>query len=93
VQQHLKDYARNYLVFSCPETAAIRARMVYSTVKSALMEQAMNAGVTVDKMLEIRTPDDMDLQISNAEVVDENAGKIVHQTIDRPRGPPSRKKN
>lgn len=83
---------RNYLVFSCPETAAIRLRMVYSTCKSALFEQAIQNGVTIDKMLEVRSEEEIDFQLSNAETVDDSAGKIVHQVVDRPRGPPSRTK-
>lgn len=83
---------KNYLVFSCPETAAIRLRMVYSTCKSALFEQAIANSVPIDKMLEIRAQDEIDFQLANNETIDEDAGKIIHKVVERPRGPPSRGK-
>jgi len=81
---------QTYLVFSCPESSAIKLRMVYSTCKATLLEAASLGGVKY-RLLEIRSPDELDDLFVREETVDENAGKIVHQDIVKPRGPARRR--
>jgi hypothetical protein len=45
-----------------------------------------------NKLLEIRAPDELDSLFVSEETVDEDAGKIKHQDIVKPRGPPGRGK-
>jgi twinfilin-like protein len=73
---------RTYLVFSCPETSPIRLRMVYSTCKASILEQG---GIAFDKLLEIRSSDELDDLFKGEEKIDQDAGKIVHQDIVKPR--------
>jgi twinfilin-like protein len=81
---------QTYLVFSCPETSAIKLRMVYSTCKATLLELASLGGVKY-RLLEIRAPDELDDVFVREETIDENAGKIVHQDVAKPRGPGRKK--
>jgi twinfilin-like protein len=73
---------RTYLVFSCPETSPIRLRMVYSTCKASILDQG---GIAFDKLLEIRSSDELDDLFKGEEIIDQDAGKIVHQDIVKPR--------
>lgn len=78
---------RTYLTFSCPETSPIKARMLYATAKASLFE---GAGLNFDKLLEIRSPDELDDLFTNEEIIDENAGKIIHGDISKPKRPGKR---
>jgi len=80
---------RTYLVFCCPETSQIRLRMVYATCKASILEQE---GLQFNKLLEIRSPDELDSQFVSEETINEDAGKIIHQDIAKPKGPPGRAK-
>lgn len=82
---------QTYLVFSCPENSQIKLRMVYSTCKASLLEAASLGGVSF-RLLEIRSPDELDDLFVREETVDEDAGKIIHQDIVKPRGPGRRPK-
>jgi len=73
---------RTYLVFSCPESSPVRLRMVYSTCKASILEQG---GISFDKLLEIRAPDEIDALFAQNEVEERDVGKIVHQDISKPR--------
>jgi len=81
---------QTYLVFSCPESSPIKLRMVYATCKAALLELASIGGVKY-KLLEIRSPEELDDVVKREETVDENAGKIMHQDIVKPKAPGRRK--
>jgi len=43
------------------------------------------------RLLEVRAPDELDDLFVREETIDENAGKIVHQDIVKPKGPARRK--
>lgn len=81
---------QTYLVFSCPESSAIKLRMVYATCKATLLERASIGGVQY-KLLEIRAPDELDDVFKREETINENAGKIIHQDIVKPKAPGRRK--
>lgn len=81
---------QTYLVFSCPENSQIKLRMVYSTCKASLLEAASFAG-TQFRLLEIRSSDELDDLFVREETVNEDAGKIIHQDIVKPRGPGRRR--
>jgi len=80
---------RTYLVFCCPETSQIRLRMVYATCKASILEYG---GLQFNKLLEIRSPDELDDLFVSEETVDEDAGKIKHVDMPKPKGPPGRAK-
>jgi hypothetical protein len=63
--------------------------MVYATCKASILEQE---GLKFDKLLEIRSPDELDALFVSEETIDEDAGKIKHQDMSKPRGPPGRTK-
>lgn len=77
---------RTYLVFSCPESSPIRQRMVYSTCKATLLAQASLGGVEY-KLLEIRSPGELDDLFVREEVVDEDAGKLIFKDTSKPKAP------
>lgn len=78
---------RSYLIFSCPESSPIRSRMLYATCKASLLE---TGGIAFDKLLEVRSPDEVDDLFVSEELVDENAGKITHQDVSKPKRPGKR---
>lgn len=82
---------QTYLVFSCPENSQIKLRMVYSTSKATLIEYASYGGLKF-RMLEIRSSDELDELFAREETVDEDAGKIVHLDVSKPRGPGGRRR-
>lgn len=52
------EVASHVFVYSCPDAAAVKARMLYSTVKSVAIDVAAAAGIAVDAKLEIQDADE-----------------------------------
>jgi len=49
----------NVFIYSCPNGAKIKAKMLHSTVKSAAIDAAQGQGVAVEKKIEVSEPDEL----------------------------------
>lgn len=54
-----KYQSKAFLIYSCPDKSPQRLRMVYSTTKPSVGEQASKHGVTVTKTLEVSDPSEV----------------------------------
>ncbi len=84
-----------YFIFSCPDAAPVRMKMSCSTCKSTILSilGAEPYGITFDKTVNIRSPEDLDEEIKEAatEVAAPSKQKLTHAHV-KPRGPKGRRK-
>lgn len=76
-------------VYSCPDNANVKAKMLYSTVKSVAIDTAQSSGVAVDAKLEIQTPDEWNAELMGTTLHPEEvaAVKLVARPKPGGRGP------
>lgn len=53
-----EQHVTNVFLYSCPESAPIKEKMLYSTVKSVVQDQIEASGTKVDSKMEVNTADE-----------------------------------
>jgi len=88
VHQHDgQEVAPVIFIYSCTDGAKVKARMLYSTVKSAAIEAATTYGITVEKKLEISDPEDLSESDLLADLHPAAREISVKQAFNRPARP------
>jgi len=62
------DVSPIVFIYSCPNGAKIKAKMLYSTVKAAATGAAEDCGVKIEKKLEISEGSELDANLLNSEI-------------------------
>jgi len=81
------DIRIKFLVYSCPETAKIKAKMMYSTAKATLIASMEAEGLKIEKFVEITARKELKSYVE-FELVDKSA--VQQQTIFNRPPPPRR---
>jgi len=90
--QHEHDGAeatKTVFVYSCPENAPIKAKMLYSTVKSVVIDTAETGGAQIDAKLEIHEADEWTEELMSDTLYPKKAEtqKLVNRPKIAGRGP------
>ena len=84
----IKLEAGLHFVYFCPESAPIKAKMLCSTVKSSVLDQATEQGIEAARRCEVRGADEMILsEIVGSDAAAGAAGEKGVQKIERAKAP------
>eukprot|EP00002_Diphylleia_rotans_P006794 TRINITY_DN1619_c0_g1_i1.p1 TRINITY_DN1619_c0_g1~~TRINITY_DN1619_c0_g1_i1.p1 ORF type:complete len:338 (+),score=90.00 TRINITY_DN1619_c0_g1_i1:74-1087(+) len=83
--QDTDEKRMNLFIFSCPDEAPVKLKMLFSTTKAAVLGNASSIGLDFPKKFEIRSPD----EISEEIILDDILPKVASpkSSFQRPQAP------